>query len=86
MKKAVDFFRWVGYSISTMKTFKYIVINKNDMTKLAHFATVERVASYLLGRKIKNILVIIDEKMVVNVGDISTNCILKIQKHLEQIG
>ncbi len=56
------------------------------MTKLAHFATVERVASYLLGRKIKNILVIIDEKMVVNVGDISTNCILKIQKHLEQIG
>ena len=68
------------------KNFKYIVINKNDMKTLNHFATAEYLASYLWNRKLKDVLVIIDEKMVVNAGDIGADCILKLQQRLEQIG
>ena len=57
-----------------MKTYPFIVINKNDMTELAHFATADRVAVYLLGRKLENIIVLINEQSILALKDVpSTN-------------
>ena len=68
-----------------MKTFKYIVINKNDMTQMKHFATAEMVVDHLNGRKINNVLVIVNEKTVVNLGDLGVVSVSQIQKILEEI-
>ena len=53
-----------------MKTCPYIVINKNNMKQLQHFATADRVAAHLLGRKTSDILIVVKEYQVVNLGDL----------------
>lgn len=54
------------------------------MTKLAHFATADRVGSYLLGRSLKNIIVLVNEQTVLHLKDVPTNDVLKIERILEE--
>jgi hypothetical protein len=53
-----------------METFKFIVINKNDMTKLAHFSTADRVVAHLIGTKLDNIIVLVNEDIILHLKDI----------------
>ena len=46
-----------------MKTFPFIVINKNNMKSIQHFATANCVAAYFLGRKVANHIIIVNEKV-----------------------
>ena len=68
-----------------MKTYPYIVINKNDMTKIAHFATADRVGAYLLGKKLTNILILVNEETILNLKDVPTNDVLKIERILNEL-
>ena len=55
------------------------------MTQMKHFATAEMVVDHLNGRKINNVLVIVNEKTVVNLGDLGVVSVSQIQKILEEI-
>lgn len=68
-----------------MKTFNYIVINKNDMTKLAHFTHADRVGIYLLGRKLNNIIVLINEETMLHLKDVPTSDVHTIERILEKL-
>lgn len=68
-----------------MKIFKYIVINKNNMKELHHYATADLVSSYLNGKKIENIIVLINEKTVVHLSDLNTSDIFEIEKKLKEL-
>jgi hypothetical protein len=68
-----------------MKKFPFIVINKNNMKELHHFDTVDDVGSYLLGRKTSNILVIVNEQHIQNLGDLNTSNVFEIQRVLQKL-
>lgn len=53
-----------------MKKFKFIVINKNDMSSVRHFSTSDAVGSYFLGRKMVNHLILINEEKIISLNDI----------------
>lgn len=64
------------------KTFPFFVINKNDMT-LKHFAKTSNIASYLCGRKLKGILIIMNEKQIFPADSFGTGNVFEIQKILD---
>jgi hypothetical protein len=55
------------------------------MKELHHFDTVDDVGSYLLGRKTSNILVIVNEQHIQNLGDLNTSNVFEIQRVLQKL-
>jgi hypothetical protein len=49
-----------------MKTYKFIVINKDNMRVLQHFSKTEDVISYVVYGSIKNFLIIKNENSIIN--------------------
>lgn len=68
-----------------MKTFPFIVINKNNMKQLNHFATADQVAIHLLGKKVENILVIVKECKIVPLSEIGSADVNKIERVLNEV-
>ena len=70
-----------------MKKFKFIVINKNDMSNMRHFSTSDAVGSYFLGRKMVNHLILINEERVISLNDIPSECcdIRKLETFLDEL-
>jgi hypothetical protein len=68
-----------------MKTFKFIVINKNNRQELRHFSKASDVAVYLIGRKLDNILIIVKEVQIVNIGDLGICDVIKIERLLNEV-
>jgi hypothetical protein len=67
------------------KTYPFIVINKNNIAEIRHYASAEKVAISLLGRRLTNIFVIVNEKHVVHLNTLNTIDVHLIQKELEKI-
>jgi hypothetical protein len=65
-----------------MKTYKYIVINKNNMKRLNYFAEENSVTGYLWGRRLNGILVIVNEHTVIDIGKLGTGDLFTIRKVL----
>jgi hypothetical protein len=51
---------------------------------MTHFATAERVGFYLLGRNLRNIIVLVNEKSVLHLKDIPNADLSKILRILEE--
>lgn len=68
-----------------MKTYPFIVINKNNMKELRHFATADHVAAHLLGRKLSDILILVKEVKIINLGDLAISDVLKIERLLDEV-
>ena len=69
-----------------MKTYPFIVINKNNMKELHHFSKASSVAGHLLGRRIFDILIVINEVKVVNVAaDLGTPDVHLIERMLNEM-
>lgn len=54
------------------------------MSKMAHFAIVDRVGYYLLGRNFKNFIVLVNEKSVLHLKDVPNADLSKILRILEE--
>lgn len=52
-----------------MKTFKFIVVNKNNMKEIRHFPTADCVAAYFLGKKCSNYLILINEQLIFHTNE-----------------
>lgn len=58
--------------MNMLKTYKFIVINKSNMSELRHFAKAESVADLLYPEfKIENWIIIKNENIVVNLAEIN---------------
>ena len=49
-----------------MKTYKYIIINKDNMKVLQHYSNVEDVIRYIVYGSIRNFILIKDEITIIN--------------------
>ena len=68
-----------------MKRFPFILINKNNMTKIRHFSNASDVAVHLIGRKLDDIMVIVNECQIVHIDNLGTGDINKIERILNEV-
>ena len=63
-----------------MKTYRYIVINKDNMKDLKHFPTSSKVVDYMFNKLITRHIIIEDESKVINISSID-----EVEDHLVKI-
>lgn len=68
-----------------MKTYPFIVINKNNMKEIRHYATSSEVGVYLWGRQLTGIMIIINERRIIHVKDLNTSNVREIERVLDFI-
>jgi len=68
-----------------MKTYPFILVDKNDMTKLRHFPTAQRCADAMYGKTgpqvIQSYVVVRDEKVVVDFSELAHLTALPVDVH-----
>lgn len=68
-----------------MKTYPFIVINKNNMKEMKHYATSSAVGRYLFERSLENIIIIINERHIIHLKDLDTRDVNQIERMLHRI-
>lgn len=66
------------------KTYKFILIDKNNMKEIRHFTDVESVMSHLWDKKMRDIVIMVNEKEVLHPSSVEIGDYYKVKSALRK--